>query len=286
VGQGSSSPEQPSRAIAVRLDPPGGSGGDGRYKLGEPARGPWRPDAAHGGAPAALLTRAIESYCAETDLRLASFQSVFLGPVMLGPVELETEILKPGKRQMVVAARLSAGSRTLIEARGVLLRTGRIDLPPEAGEGDEPGDSMPPPEAFGETEEGLWGNDGETAFHKTSNTIRTVTGGPEQVRADGAAWFRLDSPIVPGESPSPSQRAVAAADFGNGLAHPVPFGEYVFVNCDLNVRLLREPVGEWIGLRSLTKVSVNGSGLTRTALYDRDGRLGTAGQSLYVDVVD
>ena len=65
----------------------------------------------------------------------------------------------------------------------------------------------------------------------------------------------------------------------------MPFGEYVFVNCDLNVRLLREPVGEWIGLRSLTKVSVNGSGVTRTALYDRDGRLGTAGQSLYVDVV-
>ncbi len=271
-------------AVAVPTDADGSAEHLSRFELGAPARGPWRPDAAHGGAPAALLARAIESCAAGADLRLASFQSVFLGPVMLGPVELETEVLKPGKRQMVISARLTADGRTLIEARGVLLRAGRIELPPEAAERDDPAESMPPPDAFGDAEEGRWGKDGEIAFHKTSNTIRTVVGGPEQVRPDGAAWFRLDSPVVPGELPSPAQRAVAAADFGNGLAHPVPFGEYVFVNCDLNVWLLREPVGEWIGLRSLTEVSVNGSGVTRTALHDTRGRFGTAGQSLYVDV--
>ena len=103
------------------------------------------------------------------------------------------------------------------------------------------------------------------------------------VRRDGAAWFRLDSPVVPGEEPSPAQRAVAAADFGNGLAHPISFEEFVFVNCDLNVWMLREPVGEWIGVRSTTEVSTNGSGVTRTGLHDREGRFGTAGQTLYVD---
>lgn len=261
-----------------------GPGRSARFELGPAARGPWRPDAAHGGAPAALLTRAIEAHGAETGMRLASFQSVFLGPVMLGEVELETEVVKPGTRQMVIAARLTDGDRTLVEARGVLLRSGRIRLPPGAAEHAGAGDAMPPPDGFGAAEEGRWGNDGETAFHKTSNTIRVVEGGPEQVRSDGAAWFRLDAPVVPGEVPSPAQRAVAAADFGNGLAHPVPFGDYVFVNCDLNVWLLREPQGEWIGLRSLTEVSANGSGVTRTALHDSDGRFGTAGQSLYVDV--
>ena len=63
---------------------------------------------------------------------------------MLGEVELSTEVLKPGRRQMVVGARLTGGGRTLIEARGVLLRVGAVDLPPEA---EESGSAMPPPEA-------------------------------------------------------------------------------------------------------------------------------------------
>jgi hypothetical protein len=63
----------------------------------------------------------------------------------------------------------------------------------------------------------------------------------------------------------------------------VPFGGYVFVNCDLNLWLLREPVGEWIGVSSETEVSPNGSGLTTTALHDETGRFGAAGQVLYVD---
>ena len=213
-------------------------------------------------------------------MRLAAFHSVFLGPVMLGEVELTTEVLKPGRRQMVVGAKLNAGGRTLIEARGVLLRTGEVELPRSA-EGEDPG--MPPVEAGRLTSGGRWGSGEGLAFQRTSNTIRLIEGGPEDDRRDGAAWFRLDSPIVPGERPSPAQRAVAAADFGNGLAHPISFEEFVFVNCDLNVWLLREPVGEWIGVSATTEVSTNGSGVTRTGLFDGDGRFGTAGQSLYVD---
>jgi hypothetical protein len=277
-----SSPADGPDAIAIPLGPGGGAETqpNGRFELGPAARGPWRPDAAHGGAPAALLTRALEAHGTETGLRLAAFHSVFLGPVMLGEVELSTEVLKPGRRQMVVGAKLTGGGRTLIEARGVLLRVGAVDLPPEA-EGS--GSAMPPPEAGNVTDGGRWGSGEGLAFQRTSNTIRLVEGGPEQVRRDGAAWFRLDSPVVPGEEPSPAQRAVAAADFGNGLAHPISFEEFVFVNCDLNVWMLREPVGEWIGVRSRTEVSANGSGVTRTGLHDREGRFGTAGQTLYVD---
>jgi hypothetical protein len=181
---------------------------------------------------------------------------------------------------MVLGARLNAGGRMLVEARGVLLRAGDVDLPASA---DESGSGMPPPEAGRQTDGGRWGSGDGPAFQRTSNTIRLIKGGPEDDRRDGAAWFRLDSPVVPGERPSPAQRAVAAADFGNGLAHPIPFEEFVFVNCDLNVWLLREPVGEWIGVSATTEVSSNGSGVTRTGLYDSEGRFGTAGQSLYVD---
>jgi hypothetical protein len=143
---------------------------------------------------------------------------------------------------------------------------------------------MPGPQSAGPVDSGLWGGGGEPAFHRTSNTIRVVSGGPESQGAKGEAWFRLDCPVVPGEEPSPAQRAAAAADFGNGLAHPVPFGEYVFVNCDLNLTLYREPAGEWVGVRSWTVLAPNGSGLTTTELHDSAGRFGAAMQSLYVDL--
>ncbi len=267
-------------AVPVGAAPGSDTQSTGRFELGPPARGPWRPDAAHGGAPAALLTRALEAHGSGEGMRLAAVHSVFLGPVTLGEVELSTEVLKPGRRQMVVGARLDAGDRTLIEARGVLLRRGEVDLPASV---DGTGEAMPPLEAGREVSGGRWGSGDGPAFQRTSNTIRLIAGGPEDDRREGAAWFRLDSPIVPGERPSPAQRAVAAADFGNGLAHPIPFEEFVFVNCDLNVWLLREPVGEWIGVSATTEVRGNGSGVTRTGLYDGEGRFGTAAQLLYVD---
>lgn len=272
-----------SETIAVHLSSSARVGGEvERLELTAAARGPWQEDAAHGGAPAALLARAIERVGAGSGLRLVSLQTAFLGPVLLGEIAIETEVLKPGRRQMVVSARLTGGGRTLATATGVLLRRGEVALP----ERIETPEVRPIPERPGDSavREGLWGS-GSTAFHRTSNTIVVVTGGPEDSRAEGAAWFRLDCPLVPGEQPSPAQRAAAAADFGNGLAHPVPFGEFLFVNCDLNLWLLREPVGEWIGVSSATEVSANGSGLTTTTLHDCDGRFGAAGQVLYVDSV-
>jgi len=281
TGPGPAASGEPD-ALAVPLEAAGDADPQttGRFDLGPAARGPWRPDAAHGGAPAALLTRAIEAHGAQAGMRLAAFQSIFLGPVMLGEVELSTKVLKPGRRQMVIGAQITAGGRTLIEARGVLLRVGEVELPAAAAEA-EPG--MPPLEAGRASDGGRWGSGEGLAFQRTSNSIRLINGGPEEERKDGAAWFRLESPIVPGERPSPAQRAVAAADFGNGLAHPISFEQFVFVNCDLNVWLLREPVGEWIGVSAVTEVAANGSGVTRTGLHDREGRFGTAGQSLYVD---
>lgn len=268
-------------AIAVPLGVEGDERVE-RFELTDNARGPWDEHAAHGGAPAALLARAIERIGAESNMRLVSLQAAFLGPVPLGQIAIETEVLKPGRKQMVVSARLTGGGRTLITATGVLLRRGDVSLP----DGVETPEARPMPKRPGVrgVSEGLWGSGG-TAFHRTSNRIVVVTGGPEESRAEGAAWFRLDCPVVPGENPSPAQRAIAAADFGNGLAHPVPFGGYVFVNCDLNLWLLREPVGEWIGVSSATEVSANGSGLTTTTLHDDGGRFGAAGQVLYVDAV-
>ena len=49
---------------------------------------------------------------------------------------------------------------------------------------------------------------------------------------------------------------------------------------DLTVHLLRPPRGEWVCLDSVTHV--DGIGMTDTALWDDDGRIGRAAQTLLV----
>jgi hypothetical protein len=247
------------------------------YAATPAARGPWSPDALHGGAPSALLAGAIERFVAGTDMRVASIHLTFLGEVPMGPLRVAVELEKPGRRQQVVGAALTAGERTVLRARAVLLRRGDVPLP--AGVGQAPpvltppdgGTPMPPkfaadPDAVG--------------FVPTSMEI---LGQPPAGEPFVDAWFRLRLPILPGEEPSPLQRAAAAADFGNGITEPVPFADYLFVNCDLYVALQRDPAGAWIGLRAQTAVDPVGAGVTTTELHDERGRFGTAIQTLFVN---
>jgi hypothetical protein len=89
-------------------------------------------------------------------------------------------------------------------------------------------------------------------------------------------------PVVPGEAPSPLERTLAAADFGNGISAVVSWDDYLFVNPELTVYLLRDPVGEWIGLDSRTAIDPGGIGLAESTLHDEQGPFGRALQSLYV----
>jgi hypothetical protein len=95
-------------------------------------------------------------------------------------------------------------------------------------------------------------------------------------------WCRLKVPLVEGEDPTPLQRVLVAADFGNGISGAVDFRSYVFINVDLTVHLHRPPEGEWVCLEAATAVDPMGTGLAGTTLYDRRGSIGRSAQSLLV----
>lgn len=247
------------------------------------ARGPWDAAMSHGGAPAALLTRAVERRAASADQRVSSLAFTFLGPVPLGPVEVRTTVRKPGRRLQIVHGELLSDGRVVMEVRAVLLRRGRVELPSGVG---MPWPEMPPPEGLAAATERLDapGLEGENVgFYPSAIEIRPTDGTLWQVTDRASAWLRLRMPLLEGESPSGAQRAAAASDFGNGLAHPVGFDEYLFVNCDLTVGLHRDPAGEWIGLRPRTEIDPGGTGLTTTELHDAAGPFGTATQTLFVE---
>jgi hypothetical protein len=96
-------------------------------------------------------------------------------------------------------------------------------------------------------------------------------------------WIRLRVPLFPDVLLTPLQRVAAAADFANGISHVLPWETYLFVNPDLTVHLFRPLRGEWVGMASATHHGTRGIGMSDTAVFDVDGRIGRSSQSLLLE---
>ncbi|HEU4976586.1 MAG TPA: thioesterase family protein [Baekduia sp.] len=239
------------------------------------ARGPWDPDAMHGGAPAALAARALERLDTPAPMRCVRLALEFAGPVPLRPVTVHAQITRPGRRLALAEVAVRADGADVLRGRATLLRVGDVELPAPA----EPEAAIAGP---GEGRPAHWqGGSEQEGFHLTAIELRFARG--DWGRGPALGWFRLARPLVAGEEPTPVQRAVAFADFGNGLSRVLDFRTHLFVNTDLTVHLHREPAGEWIALDARTDLDRTGAGQATSVLRDRQGRIGVAAQSLFVD---
>ena len=68
---------------------------------------------------------------------------------------------------------------------------------------------------------------------------------------------------------------LAVADSGNGISAVMSWDEWLFINPELSVHVLRPPDGEWVVLDAATTIVTGGAGLARSVLSDetRAGRL-------------
>lgn len=252
--------------------------GDDRFMPTELARGPWSPDHQHGGAPTGLLARAVEGIETAQPMRLVRITCEFLGAVPLEELHVTAKVLRPGRRVQWVAATVGCGGKTVMRATALTIRV-EDEVSPVVGlapvNGPGPDAALPSAaDAFRDLGPMFAGGAVEIL----------ISGGKEDWLSlgPGRAWFRLKVPLVEGEEPTPQQRAVSAADFGNGISATLDWGKWLFVNSDLSVNLLRAPRGEWIELDSETLIAGDGTALTQTRLADVDGGIGGAAQSLFV----
>lgn len=261
---------------------------DGRIRATQLSRGPWDPRALHGGPVAALAARALEAALAdgadETDGAGPSFVPTRLTvelerPVGLDALSLVAEVTRPGRS--VRSAELSIADddgRRLVRATLTAIRS-RGDAPLDLTEAVLPDDPPPPPP--GSVLSPSWVTYDGPAFHLDAVSHAFVSGGFLEL-GPAIDWITLRVPVVPGEDPSPLQRAAAAADFGNGVSAAVPHDGFTFINPDITVTLLRPPEGTAIGVAATTRVDPAGVGATETVLWDRRGRVGAAVQTLVV----
>jgi hypothetical protein len=255
---------------------------DGGYVPTAHARGPWDAQALHGGAPAALVAQAVERAEPAEGMAVVRLTYEFLGAVPMAPLEVDAQVVRPGRRLQLVEAELRAGGTAVLRTRAVRLRRGHVDLP-AGGTGDEP-DDRPPGGAPGEAASSPFpvpAGEAEEGFHRTGMEIR-FAGGTGFGPGPALAWFRLARPLVDDRPPTPLARVAAAADFGNGVSRVLDFERYLFVNTDLTVHVHREPAGEWVLLDARTRVEATGAGLAASRLFDERGPIGLAAQSLFV----
>jgi hypothetical protein len=245
----------------------------------ELARGPWNPQAQHGGAPAALLARALERFDGGGAMLVTRLTIELLRPVPIAPLRLETALLRPGKKVQLVRASLFAEETEVARCTGLRLRRAPIALP-----ADLPVTPLPPPPASGRDSAPLGSSSiGYAGFHNRAVEHRFVAGGFEQA-GPATDWIRLRVPLIAGEETSPLCSVAAACDFGNGVSRVLnPLDGYQFINPDLTIYLYRKPHGEWVCLDAVTHVAPEGVGMAESRVFDEAGLLGRAVQSLLLE---
>lgn len=250
-----------------------------QYLATELTRGPWDPGSQHAGPPSALLGREIEGLAGSDELQVGRVVFEILRPVPIGPVRVESRVLRPGKKVQLVEASLSGEAGELMRATAWLLRRAELELP----EGAVADEAPPPGPAQG------WVPDffptGQDVGYHTAMELRGVAGSFLEL-GPATFWLRMRHPLVAGEEPSPLQRALVAADVGNGISAVLDWREHVFINVDLTVHFERMPEGEWVCVDAVTRPQPSGIGTAESVLSDQRGRIGRAAQSLLIAARD
>lgn len=246
-------------------------GDDGLAHASPRTAGPWDATVQHGGAPAALIARAVERHPSPAPMHVARLTIDLMRPVPVAPIAVHTELVREGRAIQVLAVELRAGDKAVARATALRVRAG------ESPHVDEPF-ALPRPEASDPVDRA---NRLTTGF-MTAMVIRMAAGAWHE-RGPGAAWYRFTSPLFDGEEASAVQRAAAVADTSSGLSATLPFEAWTFINADLTVSFARPPVGDWILSEARSWIGADGAGLCRARLADRAGWFGASAQSLVVE---
>lgn len=240
---------------------------------GPAARAGWYEDALHGGPVAALFARQFEAIPTPVPMQVTRLTVDLMRPVPTRPLRVSTRVTRQGRRIQVAEAEMEADGTVVARASALRVRLADMPVP------DHPRrPAIPGPEGLSDRD---LGEPGGEWFHSRAAVARFVEGdffepGPATV------WMRLAMPLFAGEEPTPLQTVAAFADFGNGISRVLPRG-WLFINADLTVYLHRDPVSPWVCLRSRTDLDADGIGLAQSEVFDTDGAIGHALQSLVVD---
>ena len=233
------------------------------FRATEQAGGPWSPDMLQGSATTGLMVREVERLADSSGFAVRHLTFDLWRPAGLRAFRVETEMLRDGRKAKTLQVRLLDGETEIGRCTALLTAQGSespVDPHAKAAGADASPESGTPPPALVQK----WSR----YFQNVS--VRLIEGALEKP-GPAAAWMRLDVPMVEGEANTPLLQAVQAADFSSGVSQIVDMREWTFVNPEISLYFFRPPEGDWILIRSRTRVGSNGAGLVTASLSDAQG---------------
>jgi acyl-coenzyme A thioesterase PaaI-like protein len=228
------------------------------------AHGGWGPTLG-GQVVGGLLARSVESKRADSDLVPARFTVDILRRVATEPVEVESTVLRTGRRNQSIDATMTQRGEVVARASTLFLRrsaqpevrpwTSDISMPPVPAEPAEFDDSAP-------------------LFITPFGREAALGGNPWQWAGPRFAWIRHIHRLVDDEEPTPFVCAAMAVDVTASLTGFSEVG-LGFINADYTMTLCRLPDGPFIGLAALTHYSDAGIATGSASLFDVHGPIGT-----------
>jgi hypothetical protein len=239
--------------------------------------GPWDRNLQHAGPPAALLLRQAESASGIDGGQTVRLAYDIFAPVPVGPVQVSTSVVRPGRRIELVEAVLTGGdARPLMRLSAWRMRT-RVDGAADPGPAEHPAaagwqDSRPETAAFFSE---------DVAYHRALEW-RFATG---SFNAPGpaSAWTRPACELVAGEPMTPLQHLLVMTDAASGISAALDWDTMSFANVDLSLALHRAPEGEWLGMDARTVLGGAGAAQCYAVLFDEAGEVGRSTHALFVE---
>jgi hypothetical protein len=241
-----------------------------RYRPTNAVQGAWNSGEQHVAPALGLLTHAIER---DRDARrddtpvLTRLSFDILGTLPMDIVDIDVQMLRPGRTVELVEATLSHNGRPAVILRAWLQSTRDTrnivgyDLAP-----------MPAVETLPRWDAAsVWPG---RFVHTVEVRRREISPGRAQF------WLRPTVSLLAGQPVAPLARTMSVLDIMNGVTPRRPPGTMAFPNLDTTVHLFQQPRTDWIGYDTTVSFGADGIGLTHATLHDAEGPIGTAQQTL------
>jgi acyl-coenzyme A thioesterase PaaI-like protein len=189
-----------------------------------------------------------------------------------GPLQVGAEVLRAGRSVSLLTASL------VDVTAGRPCATARAWAFPHADSG--PGETRPlphkPDDGVDETMPPTWSRG--YVDHVEWRWIEGAFLRP----GSATVWLRPRVPLLPGEEMTGLQRLMSCVDSASGVSAALDPGAWNFMNTELTVHVLREPVGEWVCLEAETTLGPSAVGVANARVHDERGLVATSAQALLV----
>lgn len=247
------------------------------YMGNDPARGPWSADACHAGPVTGAIARSFEACVPDKQLMKLSVE--ILRPVPIAGFRVITEVVKSGRMVTTANAKITDQEDKLVATASAMYMQQQ-----ELGEVPSVEDRLP------SVEESV---PGDFPIKFTLHGLPSFSTGIEILYPPGqdsepgptSLWMKT-LPIVEGEVPSPFQKLCPLADCGNGISRNGELNQISFINPDITIVMHRASEDDWLGTRARSHWQSTGMGLAEATLFDSQGPIGSAMQTLLLKRVE